>query len=92
MNAPTGQIAVLQVPVWSTGFRGPVGPVLAHSKGVMGKAQPGKGQPIDITVTTGEIHIWLMASGDTFAVDLQALCQAAGDAVEAKWRPVEVRR
>lgn len=92
MTAPAGQIATLQVPVWSTGFRGPVGPVLAHAKGILGKAQPGKGQPIDIAVTSGEIHIWLLASGDTFAIDLQALCQAAAEAVEANWRPVEARR
>lgn len=86
MSAPAGQIAMLQVPVWSTGFRGPVGQRLLVSEGRI------DGKAADLCVTSSEIHICLRFSGDTFAVDLQALCQAAVDALDATWRPVEVRQ
>ena len=66
-----------------TAFIGPR--LLASGASIHGKAA-------DLCVTSSEIHICLRYSGNTFAIDLQALCQAAVDALEANWRPVEARR
>ena len=74
---PDGCIGTLNVAVWRVGSRGPQGVALAASDGRIG------GHPVEITVTTAEIHLCILTRNECFALDLQAVAQRVFDVVEA---------
>ena len=69
-------IGRFSVPVWRVGQRGPLGAPLAASEGQIGV------HPVAITVTDAEEHIRVLSRNEAFALDLQAVVQAAFDLVE----------
>lgn len=73
---PRTCIGTFEVPVWAMGRRTASGVALAASNAAI------DGSPVIITVTDVEIH-FQVGSGLTFALDLQAVCQAGFDVVEA---------
>ena len=81
---PRTCIGTFDVPVWAIGRRTASGVALAASNAGI------EGSPVIITVTDVEIH-FQVGSGLTFGVDLQAVCQAGFDVVEAYCRRKDSR-